>query len=197
LKTIIPANVRCWEKVGEPDFLAKHYGLSLMTQLFKDPDGKQHDFSIFGAKNWATICPVTIDLKLVVVRQYKQGIDDVTIEFPAGTVDDGEGVEETAIREFHEETGYVAQQIVAPHLQLHHISTRKSANYFRTFVALGCVFSGEQKLDKDEEIEVLEVEQFEFWKMVRAGEITEPSTIVAATNAVLAGYLTTGHMGPR
>ena len=45
---------------------------------------------------------------LLLISQYRAPIDAITIEFPAGLVDRGEGPVETAIRELKEETGYVA-----------------------------------------------------------------------------------------
>lgn len=43
--------------------------------------------------------------------QYRAPIDKVTIEVPAGLIDEGETVEEAAIRELKEETGYVAKAV--------------------------------------------------------------------------------------
>ncbi|KAI0897228.1 MutT/nudix family protein [Annulohypoxylon nitens] len=47
--------------------------------------------------------------EIVLQKQYRAPIDKVTIEVPAGLVDEGETVEEAAIRELKEETGYVAK----------------------------------------------------------------------------------------
>lgn len=46
---------------------------------------------------------------LTSIIQYRAPIDKVTIEVPAGLIDEGETVEEAAIRELKEETGYVAK----------------------------------------------------------------------------------------
>lgn len=43
--------------------------------------------------------------KIVLVRQYRYPINDFIYEMPAGLIDAGESVEETSVREFHEETG--------------------------------------------------------------------------------------------
>ncbi|KAI1408221.1 MutT/nudix family protein [Hypoxylon sp. FL1857] len=47
--------------------------------------------------------------EIILQKQYRAPIDKVTIEVPAGLVDEGETVEEAAIRELKEETGYVAK----------------------------------------------------------------------------------------
>jgi len=188
LKTIISANVQPWTKVGEPEELTKSFGAYLMKQAFRSPEGKEDDFSLFGGKNWATICPITKDGNLVLVRQYKQGINDIVLEFPAGTAEAAEDLEKTAARELTEETGYRAGQIISLDYR-YYISTRKSPNYFRVFVALRCSFTDHQKLDADENIEVLEATPEEFWFMVRMGEIVDPSTLTAALQAVFLGQL--------
>ncbi|XXH03114.1 hypothetical protein Hte_009505 [Hypoxylon texense] len=47
--------------------------------------------------------------ELVLQKQYRAPVDKVTIEIPAGLVDEGETAEQAAIRELKEETGYVAK----------------------------------------------------------------------------------------
>ena len=48
---------------------------------------------------------VTCGSYVLLVRQYRLLINDVSLEIPGGKVDDGENPEKTAIRECHEETG--------------------------------------------------------------------------------------------
>jgi 8-oxo-dGTP pyrophosphatase MutT (NUDIX family) len=45
---------------------------------------------------------------IIVVAQYRPPLDAICLEFPAGLVDAGEDYGRAAIRELHEETGYVA-----------------------------------------------------------------------------------------
>lgn len=48
---------------------------------------------------------------LVLVKQYRPPVDNFIYEFPAGIIDKGESVENTAIRELAEETGYKGEII--------------------------------------------------------------------------------------
>ncbi len=187
MKKIIGADVREWKAVGEPEVLAKLYGAYLKKQTFRDPNGEEHVFSIFGGKNWATICPITTEGNLVLVEQFKQGNRAIGFEFPAGTIGEGEELEDTAIRELREETGYEAAKMMSMHK--HHISTRKSDCFFQVFIARDCTLTADRSLDKDEVIRVWEADPQEFWEMVLSGLITEPSTLVAAQYAQMLGLL--------
>lgn len=48
---------------------------------------------------------------IVLVKQYRPAVEGVTLELPAGLVDDGGTPDETAVRELKEETGFVADRV--------------------------------------------------------------------------------------
>lgn len=45
--------------------------------------------------------------RLLLVKQYRPAVDAVTVELPAGLIDDGETPSQAALRELREETGFV------------------------------------------------------------------------------------------
>lgn len=61
-----------------------------------------HDHSICDG---VMIIPVTEEGEVVILRQYRPAIGDYLYELPAGMIDEGESIEEAAIRELFEETG--------------------------------------------------------------------------------------------
>ncbi|NNG09411.1 MAG: NUDIX hydrolase, partial [Arenibacter sp.] len=61
---------------------------------------------------WVLVLPLTRDEEVVMVRQYRHGIEQVCLELPGGLVDpDDEFPEVAAQRELLEETGYRASKI--------------------------------------------------------------------------------------
>ncbi|MCI8283879.1 MAG: NUDIX hydrolase [Firmicutes bacterium] len=51
------------------------------------------------------ICALDKNGRMVLEKQFRYTIDDYIYEFPAGLCEKGESIEETAVREFFEETG--------------------------------------------------------------------------------------------
>jgi 8-oxo-dGTP pyrophosphatase MutT (NUDIX family) len=74
-------------------------------------DASVHEFYRVRCVDWAQIVPVTDDNEIVMVRQYRHGSDELSLEIPAGLIDPGETPAEAARRECKEETGYTANEL--------------------------------------------------------------------------------------
>jgi ADP-ribose pyrophosphatase len=70
------------------------------------PDGYRCDWYYVDTPPSVMIVPLTADGNLVFVRQYRHNLKAHVLEFPAGTVSEGEEPEAAAMRELEEETGY-------------------------------------------------------------------------------------------
>ena len=137
---------------------------------------KQGVFSVLDAPDWVNVIAITPDDQVVMIRQYRQGTQDITLEIPGGMVDPGEDFMTAGLRELKEETGGVgehAQQIgvVAPNpaIQRNHCGT----------ILVRDVILGEQELEGNEEIEVVLYPLSEVPDLIRNGEITH-SLVIAA-----------------
>lgn len=180
--------LRKWKKIGKPKILAQGYNKKIERQKFLNPKSKKiEDYYLIGQNDWSIVLPITNDGKVIYVRQYKQGCDEIVIELPAGMPDyKNEKPKEVMKRELMEETGYKAQKIIS--LGSFFMSTRNSSARFHAFLALGCKKVAMQELDANEEIEIGNASIKEWLKMITKGKIKEHSSIVTT-------FLSLPHIG--
>ena len=122
--------------------------------------------------DWVTALPVTKEGKIILVRQYRHALGEVSIELPGGCIDSTDASPEDAIRrEMLEETGYAFETVH----YLGRISANPStnANLMHMFVATGGQKVQEQQLDENEEIEVMEVSWEEFLQLIEEKRIVQ------------------------
>jgi len=74
-------------------------------------DASVHDFFRIRSVDWAQIVPVTDNDEIVMVRQYRHGSGELSLEVPAGLIDAGEAPDAAAARECLEETGYAVSNL--------------------------------------------------------------------------------------
>jgi ADP-ribose pyrophosphatase len=70
--------------------------------------GNPLEATVIEGRPWCNIVAITPDDQLVMVRQFRFGVRDVTLEIPGGLVDPGEDHGQAARRELFEETGYAS-----------------------------------------------------------------------------------------
>lgn len=128
-------------------------------------NGQQGTFHLLESRDWVNVVAPIEDGEgrsfFLMVRQFRHGIERITVEFPAGLIEPGEQPEEAARRELAEETGFQAGKLkligrVAPNPAFMN-------NYCHTFCASGLrsaaeqTSTGGQKLDELELLDVLRV----------------------------------------
>jgi len=127
------------------------------------------NFDVLECSTWVNVLAFNKGNELILVSQYRHGIDDVTIESPAGVVDRGEDPLEAAKRELLEETGHVSESW----LKLGAVSANPAFlnNFCHIYLATNCKKIAEQSLDALEEIEILFETLESVQEKVRSGEI--------------------------
>lgn len=118
-----------------------------------------------GTGNATCIFAVTRDKKILIVIQPRVSLptdSKINIELPAGYIEPGERIEEAALRELEEETGYTTDNIAL--VDSYYTSLGFNGEKIDLLLALDCIKVGEQRLDNDEFIcyELVSLEEFEY-----------------------------------
>jgi 8-oxo-dGTP pyrophosphatase MutT (NUDIX family) len=139
--------------------------------------GRSHPFYRIDAGEWVNVIPVTRDEEVVMVRQYRHGAREFTLEIPGGIVDPGESPVEAAARELLEETGYRAGSVQP--LGALNPNPALFGNRVHTFLAEGCERVGDVVNPGLEETAVECVPRRHLDDRVRAGDIDHALVIAA------------------
>ena len=87
-------------------YIIKRPWLTARCDTMRMPDGQIKDeFYVLEYPDWVNIIAITTDGKMVLVEQYRHGLDDIFMELCAGCVEPGEDPLAAAKRELAEETG--------------------------------------------------------------------------------------------
>lgn len=123
------------------------------------------------------IVALTEDNKIIMERQYRYACKRPILEIPAGKIDKGEtDPVAAAVRELKEETGYTADEII--HLGDCNPSCAYSEEVIHLYLMRGLT-KGEQDLDDDEVIELIEMDFDEVYEMGVRGELVDSKTLAA------------------
>ncbi len=72
--------------------------------------GRTAPITLVESSEWVNVIPLTEKGEVVLVRQFRHGIRDFTLEVPGGLVDPGEDAAAAAERELLEETGFAGSE---------------------------------------------------------------------------------------
>lgn len=139
--------------------------------------GKVGSYQVIHAPDWVNVVALTPERNLVLVEQYRHGLDLVTLEVPGGMVDAGEDPATAAARELAEETGYTGKEPVR--LGLVHPNPAIQTNSCTTWLIDGAVRTREPEPDEGEHLNVALVRLDDIDEHVRRGSITHSLVICA------------------
>ncbi|MDQ8186562.1 NUDIX hydrolase [Pelagicoccus sp. SDUM812002] len=169
--------VHAWDMLGEK-VLVHCPIFDLVSRRLRHPLRKSEgDFYVLKTSDWVNVIPVTPDYQMVLVRQYRFGIEETSWEIPGGIMDAGEDPLVAAERELREETGYVASNCRV----IGKVAANPAIldNYCHFVWAESVTLQSDLDWDEHEEMEVRLFAVDEVYAMAHRGEVKH-SLVVAA-----------------
>ena len=133
-------------------------------------------FYTIETKDWVNIIPVTENREVVMIKQYRHGSKEITLEIPGGLVEERQP-EKAALRELLEETGYTGEYVeclgaVNPNPAIFN-------NICHTYLVEKARKTSSKNLDPDEDIEVILMPISKIPSLIEQGLINHALVIVA------------------
>ncbi|TAL69429.1 MAG: NUDIX hydrolase [Bacteroidetes bacterium] len=170
--------IQKWETVNNREIdNFKIFDLSWIRRRHPE-SGKEGEFVVLNSPKWVNIIPITKEKKVILIEQYRQGTDEITLEVPGGLVDLNEEPVNAGERECREETGYEGKGKAV----LLGENTPNPAflnNKCYSYVWFDCELKYEQKLDSHEDIKVVLVPVSKIKNMILEGKIRHSLVLTA------------------
>lgn len=190
-----------WEEVSTEHIIQDKW-IDFRRSAYRLPDGNVFEpFYSYSRRDYVIIVASDCDGNYLCVRQFRQGIKEVTTEFPAGGLERSDGKEyristvdasqkvaasrdafseealAAAKRELLEETGYSSSEWT--HLITIPSNATIADNFAYVYMAKNCRKAGRQHLDETEFLNVeLHTEQ-EIEEMIRTGRFQQAVHVMA------------------
>ena len=143
-----------WKVLSQQQIIDTPY-LKIRCEEVEVPNGPViPDYYIIENRGWVGVVPYTTDGKFLINEQYKHGIGQKVLEFPAGGIDEDEDDPMlTAHRELMEETGYSVEPDKLEFLTEMIVNPTSAETRCWWYLAHDVRKTGEQHLDPAEEIQ--------------------------------------------
>lgn len=174
-----------WQVLSTTQVLDTPY-LKIRRERVALPNGTiLPNYYIIENRGWVGVVPFTADGRFLINRQYKHGIGEYVLEFPAGGIDEGEDDPLVAAnRELMEESGYSAEPNKIDLLAEMIANPTSAITRIWWYLAHDVRKTGEQKLDPAEEIENFLVTPSELLNLIHTGQFVVQGQVAAAYMAM-------------
>lgn len=157
-----------WKELSR-EIAFQKYARKIERVVFKLPDGKESDFYVKKEGPAVGILAITKDKKVILVKQFRPGPNEILDELPGGYIDVGETPEQAAQRELLEETGYKGKARLVT--QAYDCAYSTMNRY--CVVITSCEKFASQKLEETEFAEVVLLPLNQFRDLLKSGKNTD------------------------
>ena len=172
-----PPSPQRWKKLGART-VAHTRIFDVQSVDYQHPHRtKAQDFSVISAPDWVNVIALTPEWHLVLVRQFRYGTDDFSVEIPGGVMEAGEDAIAAGRRELQEETGFIGTK--ARLLGTVHPNPAMQNNRCRLVLVEDARRSAKLDWDPDEEFEIMTRPVDEVYTMAYRGDITHAMVLDA------------------
>ena len=179
-----------WEEISVEHVIQDQW-IDFRKSRYRYPDGREFEpYYSYSRRDYVVIVATDEDGNYICVRQFRQGIKRVTVEFTAGGIERTDGKEygvqgdtaseqslEAAKRELLEETGYSSDEwrflLKVPS------NATIADNYAYIYEAKNCRKVAEQSLDETEYLNTELHTKEEIEELIRGGEFAQAIHILA------------------
>ncbi|TCK97966.1 ADP-ribose pyrophosphatase [Natranaerovirga hydrolytica] len=148
--------------------------INVVQDTMQLPNEKESLFDLVQHNGAAAIIPVDSEGNILMVEQFRNPVNDITLELPAGTLEKGEDPLECAIRELEEETGYASNDLTF--LIKFYTAIGFCDEIIHIYVA-NHLEPSKQNLDDSEFINVKPYSLERLIKMINQGKLIDSKTI--------------------
>ena len=165
-----PGEPQRWRHLRSEPFATTRI-FDVVRAIYQHPDReKAQDFFVINPPDWVNVVALTPEHHLVLVRQFRYGINDFSLEIPGGIIDAGEDPVAAGVRELREESGYVGT--TARLLGSVHPNPAMQSNRCHLVLVEQARPLADLEWDPDEEFGILTKPVEEVYTLARHGGIT-------------------------
>ena len=170
--------IKDWEVLSRT--LVNDFGIvKIHTKQARSPrTGDVRDILAIDFPDWALVLAITPEKEVVMVNQYRHGIERVCLELPGGLIDPADSSPEVAAgRELLEETGYLSSELIKLGECYPQPAVLSNRCFF--FLAENAEKVEEAQMDEGEDIEIKKVPLKDIPAMIEKKEIDHGMVLLA------------------